>query len=63
VSICSNREWEEWSLQEDEQWDPTAQAEHCDGVGDLSLRARRDGLSLQGYCMALRYAILLRVFE
>jgi hypothetical protein len=31
MSILTNWGYKEWSLQEDEQWHPTAEAEHCDG--------------------------------
>jgi hypothetical protein len=40
-------------LQEDEQWYPAAEAEHCVGCGS-GLRTRRGGLLLQDFCMASR---------
>jgi hypothetical protein len=51
-------------LQEDEQWYPAAEAEHCVGCG-LGLRTRRGGLLLQDYCMASRddiFCVKIRLF-
>jgi hypothetical protein len=48
VSVYPDWVQKEWSLQEDEQWYPAAEAEHCDGEairvcaqGEVGRRSKR----------------------